>query len=119
MKFVVENELQSQKRPTRITTARLGYSTGATNVFRKGIENLPKSEEYLAKAIETRDSYRKRKLIWGANLLINNNEPIVMWKLMKVAGIPDKMWEQYWVFFQKEQRQNYNYPLEMQEMSNQ
>ena len=119
LKFVVENELQSQKRPTRITTARLGYSTGAINVFRKGIENLPKSEEYLAQAIETRDSYRKRKLIWGANLIINNNEPIVMWKLMKVAGIPDKMWEQYWEFFQKEQRQNYIYPLEMQEMSNQ
>jgi len=119
LKFVVETELQSLKRPTRITKTRLGYSTGALNILRKGIDYFPKSKEYLAQSIETRDVYRKRKLIWGANCLINNNEPIVMWKLMKVAGIPDKMWKQYWDFFQKEQRNSYIYPLEKQEMSNQ
>lgn len=117
--IAVKSELQSNKRPSRITKSRLCSSTAAFDIFRKRIDCFPKSKEYLEQVIETRDSYRKRKLIWGANYLINNNEPIVMWKLMKVAGIPDKMWEQYWEFFQREQQCNYIYPLEMLEMLDQ
>ena len=119
LKYIVETELHSPKRPTRISKTRLAYSSGAMHIFRKQIDHLPKSKEYLDQTIETRDAYRKRKLTWGANYLISNNEPIVMWKLMKVAGIPDKMWEQYWEFFQKEQRNSFTYPLERPEMSNQ
>ena len=118
LKYIVETELQTLKRPTRITKTRLAYSSESMHIFRKRIDYLPKSKEYLAQTIETRDAYRKRKLAWGANYLIDNNEPIVMWKLMKVAGIPDKMWKQYWELFQKEQKK-YTYPLEKLEMSNQ
>jgi hypothetical protein len=118
LRDIVETELQAFKRPSRITKTRLAYSSESMHIFRKRIDYLPKSKEYLAQTIETRDAYRKRKLAWGANYLIDNNEPIVMWKLMKVAGIPDKMWKQYWELFQKEQKK-YTYPLEKLEMSNQ
>ena len=119
LKYIVETELQSLKRPTRITKTRLAYSSESMPFIRKKIDYLPESKEYLAQTIETRDAYRKRKLAWGANYLIDNNESIVMWKLMKVAGIPDKMWEQYWEYFQNEQQNTYAYPLEKLEMSNQ
>ena len=116
---IVETELQANKRPTRITKTRLAYSSEPALVITEKIDNLPKTREYIAQTIETRDAYRKRKLAWGANYLINNNEPIVMWKLMKLAGIPDRMWGQYWTFFQKELQHTYTYPLEKLEMSNQ
>ena len=111
LKFVVENELQPLSRPIRITKTRLGYATGALHIFRKRIEYLPKCKNYLTQAIETRDDYRKRKLIWAAIYLNNNNEPIVMWKLMKVAGIPDRMWEQYWNLFEKYQQNIETYDM--------
>jgi|GEM_PF-1079254 len=101
LKILAEAEIRSQQRPIRITKTRLGQSTRSLNTIYRRCELIPKSKRYLDRVVETRDEYRKRKLMWTATEITNRDEPIIMWKLMKSAGIPDRMWPEYWEFFQK------------------
>ena len=54
------------------------------------------SNRFLERYVEDREAYRNRKISWAISELTKNAEPIRKWHVMKMAGIPDKMWDECW-----------------------
>lgn len=90
--------ISSIERPQRISKGLLGALTGYYSYIcsAETLKHLPNSNRFLERYVEDREAYRNRKISWAISELTKNAEPIRKWHVMKMAGIPDKMWDECW-----------------------
>lgn len=83
-------------KPVWITTRKIGNTLGCYGILEKHIQQLPKTQKSLECVTETREQYQFRRINWAISELEKNNEPIVMWRVMRLAGIRNEFWNEYW-----------------------
>lgn len=77
----------SHSKPERITIGRIGKMIGMSSLLEKHMDKMPKTQEYLKKAVESSEQYAIRRISWCAGELRKNSEEIMEWKLIRMAGI--------------------------------
>lgn len=94
IEHVVEGLLQSKERPVWISMRIIERLTGLHNLSRAVHEGkLPLTKAYLDKNIETRDEWNRRRIIWAANKLYEEEKLIGLFALRKASGLSKKMFE--------------------------
>ena len=74
-------------RPARITTSSIGKAIGNMGLLQKRIGHLPLSREALRKVVEDKERFAVRRIRFVAEILKERKEPLVVWKLIRLAGI--------------------------------
>ncbi|HYE10180.1 MAG TPA: TnsD family Tn7-like transposition protein [Patescibacteria group bacterium] len=79
--------IQMESKPTRITISRIGKATGNLALLEKHLAKLPLTKRYLLDHIESIEAFQKRRVIWAANELNKNGEELKKWKIIRKAGL--------------------------------
>lgn len=83
-------------KPVQISILRIGKELGCGELLYSKAKVLPLTMQEVYKAIEDSDTIRMRKIEWAINELNKQGLPIAKWRVMKLAGIRDELWERYW-----------------------
>ena len=84
---LIRIELQSDKKPHRITIDYIGDKLSMLYLLKNGSNKLPETKKYIEGVIETRTDFQKRKIHWAAKYLINNGEEVKEWRIRELAGV--------------------------------
>lgn len=84
---VVNKILSCTERPRRITLDLLGKEIGALYLLKNQISKIPKTKGFLDMHIESIDDFRKRKVIWAIQYIINNQLDLKVWRVRQIAGL--------------------------------
>ncbi len=79
--------LPQKGRPVRVTKSLIGRTLHISAVLDHHINRLPLTREAIALLIETREQFHFRRLIWARDQLLANGEPVVQWRLLRIASI--------------------------------
>lgn len=80
----VEEILNKDGKPARITPLNIRRTVGARNWFRH--KNLVKTNQYLKEVTEDIDAYRERKIEWAIKEMIKQGENLSVYKIQLFAG---------------------------------
>lgn len=87
IKGIVDNILNLDERPERITISSIGSKLGIRGLLEKHLDKLPKTKAYLDSVKETNHDFRLRRFRWAVNELEKEGEELQLWKIMRKAGI--------------------------------
>lgn len=87
------NELNSLKKPVRITIASLAKSLGILVNIQKKINKFPMTREFLDKVCESTEEFQLRRCKWAVDNLIKSNDEVKLWKVQRIAAIRTKQFE--------------------------
>jgi hypothetical protein len=88
-------------KPIQVTKTKLLREIGCGLLPAEQWNRLPLTQKAVAQEAEDRMSFHLRKMLWAEKELAASGEPIVKWRLMKLAGIRDKDWDMYWEMYEK------------------
>ncbi len=91
-----ETLLHLSGKPVWITTRKIGNTLGCYGILEKHIQQLPKTQKSLDCVTETREQYQFRRINWAISQFEDKGEPIVVWKVMRLAGIREEFWNECW-----------------------
>lgn len=74
-------------KPLRITYARFFY---ALQIIHPNLKKMPKSAELLQQCVESDRQWDIRRLRWAINEITKSGEALVVWKVIRKAGICDR-----------------------------
>ncbi len=74
-------------RPTRISLAAIGRSIGQLALLQQHLEKLPLTAKALNEAVETRDAFAVRKVLWTVDRYRQEQVYPTRWQLVKRAGV--------------------------------
>ena len=74
-------------KPQRITYTRFFH---ALEIIRPNLKKMPKSAELLQRYVESDRQWDVRRLRWAINEITKNGEALVVWKVVRKAGICDR-----------------------------
>lgn len=83
-------------KPTQITKAKLLTVIGCGSLPSKQWSRLPLTEKAISLEVEDRTTFRMRKVQWAVWKLTALGDPVVKWRVMKLAGIRDEAWNVCW-----------------------
>lgn len=84
-------KLMAYEKPIRITKSLLGKRVGKLVYLEHNLDNLPKTKEYLGSILETVEAFQRRRVALICERLTEKGEPLVGWKIAKMAGMKDTM----------------------------
>lgn len=87
IKGEVSKILSGEGKPQRITVSLLGKRLGILSLLEKKISKLPQTNKYLSFIVESVEDYQKRRIYWAVKMLISKNNPLVVWRVKRMAGI--------------------------------
>ncbi|HEX8371081.1 MAG TPA: TnsD family transposase [Pyrinomonadaceae bacterium] len=76
--------------PVRVTINAVGKIIGFRALLEKHIKKLSKTAAFLASRTETVEAFQIRRITWAVTKLENNDEAIVPWKVVRLAGLKKK-----------------------------
>lgn len=83
-------------KPVKITITKIGQQLGCGKLFLSKRHYLPLTTRELEKCVEDNHSFRIRRISWAIDELKKQEKPVVMWRVMKLAGVRDDLWREYW-----------------------
>lgn len=84
---IVEEILNSEEKPIRITISRIGSLMGEKALLEKKLNKLPKLKAYLYEKIETIEQFQKRRIKYVIHQMNIRREELDLWKVMRKSGI--------------------------------
>lgn len=84
---VIHHQLLQEEKPTRITISKIGIRLGILANLERHIDKLPKTKQLLNKIRETTQEFQLRRCYIVIDTLIQNNEPVIMWQVQRIAAI--------------------------------
>nr|WP_259548618.1 TnsD family transposase [Heyndrickxia oleronia] len=87
VKKVVRNWDKDSEKPTKITVTSIGRKINELSLLQKKADKLPKTMEYIDKVSEDAVAFQKRRVEYTIEKLKKENEPILEWKIYKLAGL--------------------------------
>ncbi|NHN31618.1 TnsD family Tn7-like transposition protein [Paenibacillus agricola] len=77
--------------PVRISSAAVGRHINRRNIIDKHLSKLPRTQAMLKSHIETTQHFQIRRLEWAFRRLLEEEDRVLGWRLLKKAGIPDQV----------------------------
>ena len=84
---VIEQLLNYEGKPERVTICRIGKKIGKLSILEKHLDKLSLTKEYLEQHLETVEKYQKRRIKWAINELIGKEEVVKEWKVLRIARL--------------------------------
>ena len=83
---VVEDLLNSNEKPERITVGSIGRKIGEVYILQRYLEKIPRCKAYLEENVETLEQFQKRRVEWVKEKCFEE-ELVREWKVRRKAGI--------------------------------
>jgi len=84
----VESLLNPDQKPVRVTLSKVGTMIGEKALLEKKSYKLPKTKEYFNRQLETVEVFRRRRLTYVINEMMNNGEELITWIILRKVGLP-------------------------------
>jgi len=94
VKEIVDEILNSNDKPERITISRVGKKIGKLSLLEKHISKLTQTNEYLLQNIESVRDFQIRRIKWAIKECERKGCDLQWWKVAKIAGIRDEWTEE-------------------------
>ncbi len=88
-------------KPVQITKTKLFNAIGCGNLPKEKQELLPQTIKAIAREIETKQEFQLRRVNWAAEELTMRGEPLVKWRILKLACIRTEQWDEFWELYQR------------------
>jgi hypothetical protein len=83
-------QLRTVTPPQQITRLALERALGQRGWLEKRLQKLPLCVALLAQVTESVEDFQGRRVIWAAEELLKQELPIQVWRLRRLAGLPDQ-----------------------------
>jgi hypothetical protein len=83
-------QLRTFTPPQQITRLALERALGQPGWLEKRICKLPRCAVALSEVVESVEEFQCRRVIWAAEELLKQELPIQVWRLRRLAGLPDQ-----------------------------
>lgn len=87
---IIQNELDDNNKPKRITRTRLAKLVGAVHAIVYCIDKIPKTKALIEQYQETSHEFRMRRIEWAIRQCIKDGVELVPWKVLSISGLQDK-----------------------------
>lgn len=94
VKAVVEDMLNSEVKPKRITISQVGKKIGKLTLIEKHISKLPRTNYYLQQTVESVRDFQIRRIKWAIKECEREGYDMQWWRVAKIAGIRDEWTEE-------------------------
>lgn len=84
----VESLLNPDQKPVRVTLSKVGTMIGEKALLEKKLYKLPKTKEYLNRQLETVEAFRRRRLTYVIDEMVNYGDELITWVILRKAGLP-------------------------------
>jgi len=84
---VVEEIMNSEEKPERITISLIGSKLGIRYLIEKHLSKLPRTKKCLEENIESTKDFLIRRIEWAIKELKLQGKELKPWVIFKVAGI--------------------------------
>lgn len=84
---VIENLLNPEEKPIRITVSKVGFLIGERALLEKKLDKMPKTKTYLQGKVETLEQFQERRILYTIKCFKENSEELVPWKIIRKSGI--------------------------------
>lgn len=82
--------LLCDSKPIRITISRIGNMINYRTLLERHLDKLPDTKNYLRQNIESIEEFQRRRVVWATRSLINSDQLIMKWKIIRMAGLKNK-----------------------------
>lgn len=86
-RHAVEQLLNNEKRPNRISIKKLQEVIGEQCLMKKYLDKMPKTKQFIEQVVETPEKFGERRIQWAINELEKEGEPLQWWRIIRKAGI--------------------------------
>jgi len=87
VKAVINEELKSVNKPTRITVSFIGKAIGELHLLQKHLDKLPKTKEFIPSFSETIEEFQIRRVKYVGQKLRENQMKVMEWEIIRKAGL--------------------------------
>ncbi|MFT4413348.1 TnsD family transposase [Fredinandcohnia humi] len=101
VKAIVEEILNSNDKPERITISRVGKKIGKLSLLEKHLSKLPRTNEYLLQNTDSVRDFQIRRIKWAIKECEREGYDVQWWRVVRVAGIRDEWTEELEVEFER------------------
>lgn len=84
---LLHQQLLQQEKPVRITISTIGKRLGILANIERHLEKLPRTKQLLQEITESVQQFQLRRCYKIIDELLQNNEPIILWQVQRVAAI--------------------------------
>lgn len=100
VKALVDEILNSNDKPERITISRVGKKIGKLSLLEKHLPKLPRTNEYLLQNTDSVRDFQIRRIKWAIGECERQGCDLQWWKVAKIAGIRDEWRKELQVEFE-------------------
>jgi len=86
---VVEELLNPEEKPIRVTIGKVGYLIGDKALLEKKLDKMPKTKSYLQENVETVEQFQERRILYTIKEYKRKGGELVPWKIIRKSGIKD------------------------------
>jgi hypothetical protein len=86
VKLAVDAMLKLEK-PQRLTIGGIGKAIGLLALLEQHLDLMPMTGDYLATVMESIEDFQIRRIRWAIGELDRRREPMVSWRVMRLAGL--------------------------------
>jgi len=79
--------LLAVEKPLRITVSRVAKAIGQLTLIEQHLDQMPMTKDYLGSVIESIEDYQIRRVRWAVKLLNGRGEEVILWKVVRLAGL--------------------------------
>ncbi len=96
IKAAADTLYNTSGKPVQVTKKKLLLQSGLGELPNRILAQMPKTSRVIVACAESNHQWRLRRIAWAIDQAVAQDEPIIMWKIMKQAGIRDRDWEELW-----------------------
>ncbi|MFC5732563.1 TnsD family Tn7-like transposition protein [Cytobacillus gottheilii] len=86
---VVEELLNPENKPVRVTVGKVGYLIGERALLEKKLDKLPLTKSFLHQKVEAIEKFQHRRIYYAIKRSRAIGEVLVSWKILRGAGIKE------------------------------
>jgi Tn7-like transposition protein D/TniQ len=75
------------RKPQRLTISGIGKAIGLLALLEQHLDLMPMTGDYLGKVTESIEDFQIRRIRWAIGVLDRRREPVVSWRVMRLAGL--------------------------------
>lgn len=94
VKTIVDEILNSNDKPERVTISRVGKKVDKLSLLEKHLSKLPRTNEYLLQNVESVRDYQIRRIKWAIKECEKVGYDLQWWRVAKIAGIREEWIEE-------------------------
>jgi Tn7-like transposition protein D/TniQ len=101
VKLAVDVMLKAGK-PQRLTISGIGKAIGLLALLEQHLDLMPMTGDYLGNVMESIEDFQIRRIRWAMGELDRRREPMVSWRVMRLAGLGGNINERVREILEKE-----------------